>query len=370
MDKLYDLSGTVIAVCVIFIAVCTTLTFLRLWVRWQKGSVGADDYLFLCGLMLWLTSTSFLFPACWNGLGAHQHHYTDEQATQAMKYFFLFQDFYTWSNIPIKMSLCLTLRRLASTSPWITWTLYGIMFVTFGASVGTNIYLLTDCTPLAATWDTTIPGAHCRPPANITTLGYAYSAINIAVDWVIALLPVFFLWRLQMAWRQKLTVMIVLALGIFASCATVVRLFTLEAFSNKEDYLFGIAHIVFWTVIEMGLAIIAGSLATLRPLFRSWFGGSTLRPSQGGDFGPRTRSGPGAYNNKTNGNGLGYYHDAISQDSRIGLKTMINYDGSREHEPTPEPEGRGRSPPLGAKRSGSIKVTRSLRVRESILIAD
>ena len=53
-----------------------------------------------------------------------------------------------------------------------------------------------------------------------------------------------------------------------ASTATIVRLKYLVAYNSPEDYLLNIAHIAIWSITESGLGLIAGSLATLRPLLR------------------------------------------------------------------------------------------------------
>ncbi|KXJ93137.1 hypothetical protein Micbo1qcDRAFT_161071 [Microdochium bolleyi] len=281
MDQLYDGASTLVSLCAFFIATCTVLVSLRLYLRWVFAAHGIDDYLFLLGLILWVISTSFVIPACWHGLGAHANRYTQDQGVVANKYFFLFQHFYVWASIPIKTSLCLTIARIASDIRWITWTLYSIIVILIVASLVTNIYLLTDCTPFAANWDKTLPGAICRPPAGTVVLGNAYSAINIFIDWTVALLPIFLLWRVQMPWAQKLPIMAVLALGILASTATLIRLQTLTNFTNVSDYLFGLGPIVLWTVTELALALIAGSLIAYRPLFQHFFGGTGRSSSSG-----------------------------------------------------------------------------------------
>jgi hypothetical protein len=234
-------------------------------------------------LVLYLLSTGFIFPAGWNGLGAHSVHYGPEQEVEAHKYFFLFQHFYVWANIPIKVTICLSILRLALTHRWMEWMLYATMVTILCASVATNIFLLTACKPLAATWDARL--GTCRKRSDTVILGNTYSAINIAVDWTVALMPVFLLWRVNMPLKQKLTVMCVLSLGIFASTATLVRLHYLPNFTQEDDYLYGLGPIVLWTIIELGLALIAVSLMALRPLFRRFFGSSevssgTVEPSQ------------------------------------------------------------------------------------------
>ncbi|KAJ1329472.1 hypothetical protein MN608_06207 [Microdochium nivale] len=283
MDQLYDGASTLVSVCAFFIGACILLVSLRMYLRWSFAADGLDDYLFVLGLILWVISTSFVIPACWNGLGAHVDRYTKEQGIKANKYFFLFQHFYVWANIPIKTSLCLTIARIMSDVRGIKWFLHGIIGVLVVVSLATNVFLLTDCTPFAANWDKSLPGAVCRPAQGTVALGNAYSAINIFIDWTLALLPVFLLWRVQMRWAQKLPIMVVLALGIFASTATLLRLQTLTNFTNVSDYLFGLGPIVLWTVTELALALIAGSLIAYRPLFQHFFSGTgrSSNPARG-----------------------------------------------------------------------------------------
>lgn len=153
------------------------------------------------------------------------------------KYFFIFQDIYVWANIPIKVSVCLSIHRVVQHYRWIAWTLYVVMFIITSSAVVTNIWLLTFCRPVAAMWDTSIPGATCRSSDKMLALSIGWSYINIVTDWVVALLPVFVLWKVNMPWRQKVTVAAVLSLGIFASTATIVRLIYLPYFTAVENYL-------------------------------------------------------------------------------------------------------------------------------------
>ncbi|CAJ2510927.1 Uu.00g065520.m01.CDS01 [Anthostomella pinea] len=270
-DQLYDASLTLVVVSAMFIPVCTILTSLRMWVRWQYGNVGIDDWLLFVGLIIWIPSTCVLFPACYNGLGMHDGRYTKREGIDAMMYFYLFQDLYVWANIPIKLSLCVTLMRLGETKRWMTWTLYVIMFLIALTSALSNIFILSSCTPAAALWDKTLPHYTCRDWRPTIAIAIIYSVVNIFTDFIVALLPVFLLWKLQLAWRQKLAVMGVLSLGILASCATLIRIHTFK-FGEENDYLYRMAGLVLWTVIEMALAQVAGSLVAFRPLARRVFG--------------------------------------------------------------------------------------------------
>ena len=76
------------------------------------------------------------FPAAWHGVGAHSDKYTAAQEIEGLKYFFIFQDFYVWANIPAKASICLTMVRLSGEIRWMRWTLY---FMIFGGLIGSRV---------------------------------------------------------------------------------------------------------------------------------------------------------------------------------------------------------------------------------------
>jgi len=69
----------------------------------------------------------------------------------------------------------------------------------------------------------------------------------------------------------------------------------------------GIAEIAIWSVVEIGLGIIAGSVATLKPLFNKIFGSTTDATSYAND--PTPRPYPGSYQ----------LHDV----SKTGLETTV-----------------------------------------------
>jgi hypothetical protein len=75
-------------------------------------------------------------------------------------------------------------------------------------------------------------------------------------------------WDVQLKLRIKASVAVVLGFGFVASTATLVRLKYLLAYNDTEDYLLNIANIAIWSITESGLGLIAGSLATLRPLLK------------------------------------------------------------------------------------------------------
>lgn len=72
--------------------------------------------------------------------------------------------------------------------------------------------LFTMCRPIQANWDKS--AGTCSPPTVITSLSYLVSAAAVATDWVCAILPGFMLYKTQMKTATKVSISIILGLGV------------------------------------------------------------------------------------------------------------------------------------------------------------
>ncbi|KAI4602327.1 hypothetical protein KJ359_009567 [Pestalotiopsis sp. 9143b] len=75
-------------------------------------------------------------------------------------------------------------------------------------------------------------------------------------------------WEVQLKRKVKISVAIILGVGVIASSATLVRLRYLLHYSDPDNYLYSVADIAIWSVVESGIGIIAGSAPSLRPLLK------------------------------------------------------------------------------------------------------
>lgn len=117
----------------------------------------------------------------------------------------------------------------------------------------------------------------CQKSISLTTVSYIISAIQMATDWACAVIPFFIVASLQMP-RRKVSVLLILGLGIFASIATCIRLlylkyFDMATYPTETMYHFGIIQMC--SNIECGLGIIGCSLAPLRKLFKFYYGSTS-----------------------------------------------------------------------------------------------
>ncbi|KAI9674944.1 MAG: hypothetical protein M1822_009006 [Bathelium mastoideum] len=101
------------------------------------------------------------------------------------------------------------------------------------------------------------------------------SASDVATDVLVLLLPIPKIWTLELRLKQKVALSGVFALGLMAVAASILKLAAVlsslgqkAAEDPKSDEDLVITEVVWWIMLEVGLAMIACCLPTLRFLFR------------------------------------------------------------------------------------------------------
>lgn len=84
------------------------------------------------------------------------------------------------------------------------------------------IFVALNCRPFAATWNPYL--GSCQTQISMTTVSIIVSAVQMCTDWACAVIPFFIVAGLQMSLRKKVSVIVILGLGVVASICTVIRL--------------------------------------------------------------------------------------------------------------------------------------------------
>lgn len=146
-------------------------------------------------------------------------------------------------------------------------------------------------------WDPSVKGS-CWAPITLQALAYTSIVLNIITDLMFAVfIPLPMLWSLNLNRRVKMALLFVLSLGILACVAAAVRLSYIARYGIRIDYLWDTAPITIWYVVEATVGIIAGSLPSLKPLFKSVIGttkryGSSKTPNYQSGATPSQKSTP------------------------------------------------------------------------------
>lgn len=120
------------------------------------------------------------------------------------------QSVYCPTTIPIKLSICVALLRIAGTQKRYRWAIYAIGIITIVAGLGAMVGIVASCTPTSAFW--TGPPEKCNNAVNAFA-AYFISACSILTDWSLAILPAVLLWNVQLKRAIKVTVAIILSMA-------------------------------------------------------------------------------------------------------------------------------------------------------------
>ncbi|MCJ1355675.1 MAG: hypothetical protein MMC33_005667 [Icmadophila ericetorum] len=174
--------------------------------------------------------------------------------------------------------------RLFQRQKTLTWLVYGTLLAIFLSYLINIIVVPAQCRPIQKIWDPSLPGNCWGPNVQIDT-SYLQGAAAALIDLMLAFLPIYFLWDVQISTRVKLGICCLTGLGVFTAACAIGRT-VLTSNVKGPDVSFDALNLTVWGVLEQTFAIIAACIPALRPLFISitqsfgtTFGFSTKKPS-------------------------------------------------------------------------------------------
>ncbi|KAJ9638321.1 hypothetical protein H2199_007008 [Coniosporium tulheliwenetii] len=265
-------SHVLAGVAIAFLILAWIAVSLRLWVRGRMiHSIGWDDYtMFLATVTFTGYCVALIIFANLGGGSDEIHESNDfDRARSALRWVLVWEAFYIVTIAVIKISLGIFFMRIV-VKRWqkiLIWTVLVIStvwgIVSFGFTIfhcGNPRYYLEK-----------IVTQQCASPEAQHAMAYTYAAVTCATDWALAVLPIFLVCDAKLDLRSKISVWFVLSLGFIGSICSVVRFMYLDGLLDIEEFFWSSTNIAIWSCIEPGVCIIAGSLATLRPLFKKFF---------------------------------------------------------------------------------------------------
>ncbi|KAK8067229.1 integral membrane protein [Apiospora hydei] len=215
-----------------------------------------------------ITATTANTMRCYTRIGVVKAFGVDDW-TMLIAYFWWFC--YIWYGLTMmfsKISIGVFILRVTA-NRYHTWTVWAITVLT---AVGCGIFILVtmfQCAPVDAFWEDPQGAGRisCIDGRVMRDLAYAYSAVTLFIDLTLVVLPLWIVWKLKMSLRTKIGLSALICSGLVASVGPAVRFAYLDKFT-QPDFLFDTSDVAIWSAVEIGLSVTAGSLATLKPLFR------------------------------------------------------------------------------------------------------
>ncbi|KAK8136759.1 hypothetical protein PG984_004699 [Apiospora sp. TS-2023a] len=267
-----------------FVVLSSIATILRIYCRgWVTKAFGLDDWLAVVAQIMFLVFCSYEITGVSYGTGHHFKDIPTENFSHAMQMWWTCEPTYVLTNMAIKASIAIFLHRICieRMHKIVIWS---ILALTEVYSLFFFLLFVLQCRPTALFWlryTNNPPPGVCMDATIVAKSFYAYSAISCLTDWTYSLLPITLVWNLQMNIRMKISVVLLLAAGVIASSATIVRFPYLHSLVDVDDFLYSTSDVAIWSTVETGIAITTAGLATLRPLFRSVFGLGSSAPGAG-----------------------------------------------------------------------------------------
>ncbi|KAF5020649.1 hypothetical protein F66182_7326 [Fusarium sp. NRRL 66182] len=333
--------GLVLLVVTLFLVPPTSaVVVLRCWIRLKHRVFGTDDALMLAGWVsvirrvmasaaysliitaqiLFLPVVGLVSVGTYHGIGARDERLNGYLVVKSNMLVWIFRNLYCFSLVLVKASICTTLLRIAVVRShriiaWITLATSCI------STIVVIIGLFAICRPIRANWD---PSAGtCSSPVVIVSLSYLVSAAAVATDFVCSILPGFMLYKAQMKLATKVSISVILGMGILASIATIVRLPYIKFYADPIDFQYHVGHITLWSIFESGIGIIAGSLPSLRRLVKSWVNFDSSHGRSSSNVTPFTGAAKSTVTSKV----------GVSSSARRHKSIMANVKSDRDWEP-------------------------------------
>ncbi|KAI8935515.1 hypothetical protein NX059_008086 [Plenodomus lindquistii] len=239
--------------------------------------------------LLFTVYLSFQIVAAVHGSGRHRWDLPDKDARTALLFWYLCELMYVLANTLLKFAIGFFLLRVAIER----WHIIAIKLLMAGTAVFGLVYfflVMLQCLPVAEFWDNHPASDKCLPKGPTLGITYALAACNAAADWAFGLLPFCIVWSLEMKLKTKLLVAGILAFAAVGSTGTVVRMKYIHTLMDGPDFLYSTTDMAIWSTVEPGIGLVAGNMATLRPVFRQclWRMGLSSEPRgrQGGAYYP------------------------------------------------------------------------------------
>ncbi|KAL3954010.1 hypothetical protein ACCO45_011966 [Purpureocillium lilacinum] len=264
-----DRGPSVFILNLFFVSLAVVILVLRVFTRALiVKAFGLDDWLMILAAIFFILYVAMSNTGVHYGTGQHMDVLSPFQREKAMMYWWYCYMFYILCMVCSKLSFAWFLLRI-TTARVHAWVVYAASLLSVLAATIFFFVTIFQCKPVSFYW-TRLGGnidGTCLSMDVIMSIAYFYSICSIVTDFTFAVLPAFVIWNLQLKMRARLALIVLIAMGCVASSALVVRCAFLKHFRDA-DFLYSTIDIVIWSSIEMGLAISAASLATLRPLLK------------------------------------------------------------------------------------------------------
>lgn len=262
----------------IFTSISAVVVVLKIYTRFKIiHQTGLDDVFTVLALAFLLAFAGIITVSVHRGLGKHFINLSPAALTGAVKLAIISNPLVFLAAAFPNISVAISLDRILVPQLWPRVMLYGFPILQCIVAFICSVITYTQCTPLEALWNPTIPHK-CLPSNAIVGILYFNGATSAFTHIFLAVFPIFGLWNIRMKTRTKVGVMLLMSTTSVAAVAAVIRTVYLHDAGLGLDFPYAVHRILNWAIIEAAFIITAACIPSLRPFARAL--GRSLRLEQ------------------------------------------------------------------------------------------
>ncbi|KAH0254152.1 hypothetical protein KCU91_g18145, partial [Aureobasidium melanogenum] len=241
----------------------------------QRVGLDGDDWFILMALLGEYGTAACTLTSNYFGAGKHVWATSTPSLRKMSIALFIYPWIYVVATVGLKLSFCWTYMRIFSLSSvrgargcrtWIDRSLVACALASCMYALSVWLPMTVACRPLHHFWDQ-YTGASNGSCMDYLSMWIFTGICSAALDLIILLLPIPWIWSFQMSWTKKLSVMGILALGTLVVIAAIIRLIYMSRMMHEIDITWALGPAQIWTSLEPSLGIVSSCLiTTFRPI--------------------------------------------------------------------------------------------------------
>ncbi|CRG83330.1 hypothetical protein PISL3812_00681 [Talaromyces islandicus] len=250
-------------------AVAIIVLIFRLIAKIKIRHFGLDDVLMSFALGLSITSTVFLTLCVNHGFGKDLLTLPSESLMLVLKYIAIQVPLITISTGIARTSFVLYLLRILGTNKKYQIALWISMLLQLCGNIVSAVLPLSICRNVNILWDANVKTT-CGDITAVVKFSYFSSSVNTATDFFLAVFPTIVFWNLNLKFGVKITLIILLSLGLLAMVASIIKTTALDQVPSVTNIgASGGIDLIRWGYAENAIIIITSSVPCIRPLIMS-----------------------------------------------------------------------------------------------------
>ncbi|GES57185.1 integral membrane protein [Aspergillus terreus] len=250
------------------VAIATVILILRVIAKIKIHHFRFDDVLMIVAWALTLASTVLLTLSVKDGFGSDLRALPAVNQQHVLKYIAIQVPLVTISTGLARASFALYLLGILGGKKSFRIALWVALALQLAANIVSAVLPLSICRDARVLWNANIKTT-CGNVVAVVRFSYFSSSVNTATDLFLAVFPTVVFWNLNLRLRIKISLIVLLSLGIVAMVASIIKTTTLDHVPSVTNIGAGGVELIRWGYAENLIIIITSSVPSIRPLLIS-----------------------------------------------------------------------------------------------------